>query len=61
SDRPFMSRAAEWRLEELPVPAEILVYTLDEWKALLASGSRFARMLEADCVWLPIEQRKALS
>jgi len=52
--QPFDRRALDWSLESLPVPAELLVYTLAEWKSLLASGSRFARMLETECLWLPV-------
>jgi hypothetical protein len=27
---PFGERALEWRMESLPVPAEILIYTQDD-------------------------------
>jgi hypothetical protein len=36
----------------LPVPAELLVYTLKEWKALLQAATRFARTLELETVWV---------
>ena len=53
SGEPFERRAIHWDLRGIPVPAEILVYTAREWDALLASGSRFARTLQSECIWLP--------
>lgn len=35
-----------------PVPAEILVYTRQEWQALLEVGGRFARTLEREARWV---------
>jgi hypothetical protein len=52
SEKPMERRALGWRLEDLPVPAELLVYTLPEWDAFRVGGSRFARMLERECIWL---------
>lgn len=52
SDRPFERRAIEWDLNALPVPAEILIYTEDEWRALQLRGGRFARMLQEETVWI---------
>lgn len=52
SPQPFQRRAATWDLTPLPVPAEILVYTRDEWARLRESGSRFARTLSCEAVWL---------
>jgi len=42
-----------WDLSELPVPAEILVYTEAEWAELQRRGGRFARMLRDEAIWLP--------
>jgi predicted nucleotidyltransferase len=42
---PFERRAARWPAETLPVPADVLAYTLAEWDALLDSRPRFARAL----------------
>ena len=53
SEQPFEQRAIQWDLRGLPVPTEILVYTAREWSALLASGSRFARTMQTECIWLP--------
>lgn len=59
SPEPFERRALGWNLASLPVPTELLVYTLAEWESLLASGSRFARMLQTECVWLPVDGGEA--
>lgn len=52
STQPFARRAAEWDLTSLPVPAELLVYTEQEWGQLRATGDRFPRTLAAEAVWL---------
>ena len=49
---PFERRSLEWDLNALPVPAEIIIYTDDEWKRLRKNGGRFARMLESQVVWI---------
>jgi Nucleotidyltransferase domain len=49
---PALRRAADWDLTSLPVPAEILVYTLEEWARLQRSDRRFARVLAHEMVWL---------
>lgn len=51
SDVPFERRAAEWDLTSLPLPADVLVYTPQEWKKLagqLGFGARAAR----EVVWV---------
>lgn len=52
SAEPFERRALAWDLGHLPVPAEILVYTRDEWQRLDREGGRFARTLRRDARWL---------
>jgi len=52
SDLPFERRAADWDVTLLPVPAEILVYTENEWRRLQGGTSRFSRSLGAETVWL---------
>lgn len=51
SDQSFENRARQWDGSALPVPAEILIYTLAEWKSF-DKNSRFYQMLKADTVWL---------
>jgi hypothetical protein len=48
---PFERRAADWDLTGLPVPADALVYTEDEWRRL-HPASRFARTLAQEVVWV---------
>jgi predicted nucleotidyltransferase len=48
----FERRSLGWDLNELPVPAEILVYTETEWKALQELGGRFTRTLNEEAVWV---------
>lgn len=39
-------------LEQLPVPADLLIYTTDEWRQLQRQGTRFARVLADETLWL---------
>jgi hypothetical protein len=52
SDEPFEHRAAHWDLSSLPVPTQMIVYTAREWLALQKTGSRFARTLAEQTVWV---------
>ncbi|CAN5525535.1 nucleotidyltransferase domain-containing protein [soil metagenome] len=45
-------RSLGWPLESLPVPAEVLVYTAEEWRGLAGGGGRFYRMLRDETVWV---------
>jgi predicted nucleotidyltransferase len=51
ADEPFVRRGASWDATDLPVPADLLVYTKAEWEALLGRG-RFGRSLAAETVWV---------
>jgi predicted nucleotidyltransferase len=48
----FAERASAWRIERLPVPADLLVYTQTEWLRLLKGNGAFARMLNTGVVWV---------
>ncbi len=48
---PFERRTMNWNLNDLPVHAELLVYTLAEWASLQEQGGRFARNLEQETIW----------
>lgn len=52
SDLPPWQRPIRLPLEELPVPAEALIYTLEEWQALAGQSPRFARTLREETRWL---------
>ena len=49
---PFERRSLIWDLNALPVPADIIIYTRDEWERLQQRGERFARMLKSQVVWV---------
>jgi predicted nucleotidyltransferase len=49
SDLPFQRRFVEWDTTGLPVPADLLVYTREEWQAL---AGRFRDTVEREAVWL---------
>lgn len=51
SQRPFAERALDFDLGKLPVSAELLVYTLQEWQAA-SSWGRFLRRVEKETVWV---------
>jgi len=51
SDKPFIYRATDFDTSDLPVPADVLVYTQDEWKKLQQSG-RFGERLKVETIWL---------
>ena len=48
---PFQRRSLEWDLSGLPVPAEIIVYSLREWEEMKREDTRFFRMLDRDAAW----------
>jgi len=52
SAEPFERRALSFDLLELPVPAELLVYTSSEWERLVGEGGRFGRVVTAEAVWV---------
>ena len=51
SGQPFGRRAAEWDATELPVPADVLVYTEAEWQSL-QHGGRFPQTLRDEMTWV---------
>lgn len=52
SKLPFERRAVAWDLDQLPVPAEICIYTIAEWQDLSQKSSRFIRTLQKEVVWV---------
>jgi predicted nucleotidyltransferase len=57
SDQPFLRRAATWDMIELPVPADLLVYTEEEWHSLRQQG-RFSQALTKEIVWVHDRESK---
>ncbi|MGH7320904.1 MAG: nucleotidyltransferase domain-containing protein [Candidatus Rokuibacteriota bacterium] len=51
ADEPFWARAAGWDVTGLPVPADVLVYTIEEWERLDPRG-RFRSTMTRDGVWM---------
>ena len=60
TDEPFERRSFEWDLNALPVPTEMLVYTVDEWKTLQSRGKGFVRALMVDTVWVYVKSREPM-
>jgi hypothetical protein len=55
TDTPWELRGATWDTTDLPVPADLLVYSEAEWGALHAD-SRFRRTLRDEVEWLVGEE-----
>ena len=49
---PFERRNLSWNLHPLPVPAELLVYTEQEWERFRRENFQFFRTLERETVWV---------
>jgi len=47
-----MERNRDWPYERLPVPTDLLVFTVDEWQAMMERGGRFARVMRDEVVWV---------
>lgn len=51
ADPPTGARPA-WATERLPVPADVILYTLGEWDRLPHSQPRLAGVVRAETVWV---------
>lgn len=52
SELPRLERNRDWPCERLPVPTDLLVYTIEEWERMRRRGGRFARMMDEEAVWV---------
>jgi predicted nucleotidyltransferase len=52
TEEPFERRALKWDLSKLPVPVDMVVYTLEEFEKLIHEKGRFGRVLQAEVIWL---------
>ena len=52
SDVPRMERNHDWPFERLPVPADLLVHTVEEWCRMRRREGRFAGVMESEVVWV---------
>ena len=50
SQLPFEKRFTEWNATELPVPADVLIYTAEEWQSL--KKKRFHQTVMQEAVWV---------
>ena len=50
SNEPFERRGASWDLTKLPVPVDVLVYTICEWENL-EERSGMGRILKNETIW----------
>jgi uncharacterized protein len=48
----FIERGSSWDVRTLPVPAEIIIYTQEEWESMRERGERFSRQLSEEVVWI---------
>jgi len=53
-DQPFEHRGSGWNTAQLPVPADVLVFTSDEWDSPRRS-SRFRTTVEHEAVWVYVK------
>ncbi len=56
SEQPFERRSVEWDTRELPVPADVLVYTKGEWRSL-SLQRRFSQTLRREAVWVYVREK----
>jgi hypothetical protein len=52
STQPLWRKLLELRLPDLPVPADMLVYTVEEWQSLAEEGTRFYRTVHHEARWV---------
>ena len=52
SKAPFGKRVTEWDLAMLPVPVDLLIYTLHEWNELNKELSYFIKRLGEEVKWI---------
>lgn len=48
----FENRSLGWDLSPLPVPTDLLIYTIEEWRAVQQRGGRFAETLSRETIWI---------
>lgn len=51
SDQPFERRTSTWKTTELPVPTDLLIYTIYEWECL-DRQRRFTQTLLKETIWV---------
>jgi predicted nucleotidyltransferase len=51
SDQPE-KRTLHWDTSDLPVPTDMFIYTVDEWRDLTRGNRRFARTIRMEAKWV---------
>lgn len=51
-ERPFSERSLAFDTSRFPLPVELIVYTLDEWRSLSERSKEFCEAIEKEAVWL---------
>jgi predicted nucleotidyltransferase len=51
ADQPFERRGAQWDVVDLPVPADVLVYTRKEWQSLTQKRKFYSRIMH-EAIWV---------
>jgi uncharacterized protein len=51
SDMPMERRSLCWDTKDLPVPSDLLIYTIDEWHKMRNAG-RLGRTLMQETIWI---------
>ncbi len=51
---PFEQRNLDWDLLSLPVPAELIVYTIKEWETLSKGKNAFLKTIKEETVWIKL-------
>jgi len=57
SEQPFERRGAEWDTMGLPVPADVLVYTQEEWDGF-GQRRQFRQAVAQETVWVYVRGQK---
>ncbi|MCD6160472.1 MAG: nucleotidyltransferase domain-containing protein [Thermotogae bacterium] len=52
TNTPFEKRGINRGLFAIPVPVDLLIYTIDEWRKMKKEKSHFALKVEDEVVWL---------
>ena len=52
SRAPFWQRSLDWDTAGLPVPADVLVYTDNEWREMAERGERFYQIVQKEAIWV---------
>jgi predicted nucleotidyltransferase len=59
SEQPFERRAVEWDANELPVPADVLIYTQAEWESCRQERG-FVQTMSHEVIWVYPQEKAPL-